>query len=162
MAMVHRLQPVPEVVRAVDPMAAPDDVDGFSVPVPGAGSGWSAEDWARAVFDHAPRALYHFVVIGWRVVLGLRLGPRPSPDHVIGWRLADQGENWVRLEVSSTMLEAHIVFWLDPDGLTFSTSVHYERRPARLIWLALSPVHGVVVPMLLRSAVRRMDPPTGE
>jgi hypothetical protein len=155
MGTVLRIRPVPEAVRAADTMAAPDYVDGFSVPVPGGASATTAEQWARAIFDDAPRTLYYFVVIGWRVVLGLRFGPRPSPEHVIGWRLAERGENWVRIEVGSTMLEAHIVFWLDPDRLTFSTSAHYERRRAQLIWIALSPVHGVVVPMLLRSALRR-------
>ncbi|HEY1831544.1 MAG TPA: DUF2867 domain-containing protein [Acidimicrobiales bacterium] len=146
---------MPEAVRAADTMAAPDYVDGFSLLVPASGEVRTPEDWARAVFDDAPAALYQFVVIGWRVFLGLRLGPRPSPDCVIGWRLADRGEHWVRMEVGSAMLEAHIVFWLDQERLTFSTSVHYTRRRARLLWSALAPVHHQVVPMLLRSAARR-------
>lgn len=155
MGTVLRLRPVPEVVRAADTMAAPDYVDGFSVAVRAGGPARSPEEWARAVFDGAPRAMYQFVVVGWRVVLGLRLGPRPSPDYVIGWRIADRGENWLRIETDSKILQAHIVFRLDQGQLTFSTSVRFVRRRARLVWSALTPVHVVVIPILLRSAVRR-------
>src|SRR5438132_5006213 len=46
----------------------------------------STEQWARAIWEDAPVALRWFIVAGWRFVLGLRLGARHSPDHVLGWR----------------------------------------------------------------------------
>jgi hypothetical protein len=45
------------------------------------------EQWARAVFEGAPPPVRWFLVNGFRYGLGLRFGPQPSPEHVLGWAI---------------------------------------------------------------------------
>src|SRR2546423_15536390 len=61
----------------------------------------SAEDWARAIFEDASPALRRFIVVGWICGLGLRLGPRSSPDHVLGWAIASRSPDRIVLRVHS-------------------------------------------------------------
>lgn len=61
-------------------------VDAFEVGAP-AGGVHSPEQWARAALEGAPQPLRLFIVFGWRVVLGFRLGPQASADHILGWRV---------------------------------------------------------------------------
>jgi hypothetical protein len=44
----------------------------------------TALQWAREVFEGAPAALCWCMTFAWRRALGLKLGPRPSDDHVLG------------------------------------------------------------------------------
>ena len=72
---------VPANIRAVDTLVEPDYADAFEVGITGADTR-TAEQWARATFEDAPRASRPFIVAGWTTGLGLRLGLQPSPDHV--------------------------------------------------------------------------------
>ena len=72
-----------EVTEGADDLGRSDYASAFEVTI-GEGDGRSPEQWARAVFEGAPTAIRWFVVFGWRYVLGLRLGPRSSPDYVAG------------------------------------------------------------------------------
>jgi hypothetical protein len=83
---------VPEAVRSLTTLTDPDYVDLFSITTPAAADS-SAEKWARAVLEQASRVL-------WRL-MGLRLGPRHSPDHVQGWKIAARSDNWLRVETAS-------------------------------------------------------------
>ncbi len=56
----------------------PDYRDAFEVPTDRTDTR-TPEQWARAVFESAPRKSRWFLLLGWRGVLGLRLGPRPYP-----------------------------------------------------------------------------------
>src|SRR5580704_17687470 len=46
-----------------------------------------AQQWARAVFEDAPRLLRWVVLFGWRFFLGLRLQPLDATDQILGWKL---------------------------------------------------------------------------
>src|SRR5256885_1617934 len=61
-------------------------------------SGKPPEDLARALVDDAVGLSGQLV---WRVMLGLRLASRRSPDHVAGWKIARRGDDWVTLEAAS-------------------------------------------------------------
>ena len=63
-----------------------DYTDSFEAPIATANDR-TPEQWARAVFEHAPRPVRRLLVSGFRYGLGLRLGPRPSPEHVLGWEI---------------------------------------------------------------------------
>lgn len=82
--------------RAIGGMAHPDYADLFSTKTSDI-AGRLPEAWARAPLEDTPTG--RSVPAVWRG-LGLRLGPRPSPDHVQRWRIADQGHDWIRLETS--------------------------------------------------------------
>ena len=87
----------------------------------------------------------------WRGVLGLRLKSRPSTERVAGWKIADRGEDWIRLEASSWFLTAHLVTRLDDEHLSAGTFIRYDHPIAPLIWVPMSAVHRRLMPGLLQS-----------
>lgn len=140
-------------------MAGPDYTDAFEVSIAGADRR-SAEQWARSTFEGAPWPMRWFVLAGWRMVLRLRLGPRPSPDHVLGWKILDRGANWVVLELRSAFLTAHLVFWVEESRVVQSTFLRYDRRVAHFVWPPVSMIHRQLVPWFLRRAASRPAPLT--
>jgi hypothetical protein len=115
----------------------------------------STEQWARVCLEQLPVALRWCVIAGWRFVLGLRLGPRPSPDHVLGWKVIRRLRDETVLEVRSAFLTAHLVFRRDGTRLVWSTFVHYDRWIAAFIWPPVSYFHGPIVAYALRTAALR-------
>ncbi|MFD0023910.1 DUF2867 domain-containing protein [Streptomyces sp. NPDC058382] len=116
------------------------------------------EQWARAAFEGAPAPLRGMLVLGWRFALGLRLGPRPSPGHVLGWPVAETGPDAVALEARSGLITARNVVTVSATGVVWSTFVRYESRIARPVWAAIAPVHHLAIPYLLARANRRPHP----
>jgi hypothetical protein len=112
----------------------------------------SAEQWARAVFEGAPRLLRWFIVTGWIGGLGLRLGPRPSPSHVLGWMIVSTTPTTIVLGVESFVLSARLVVQVRDSQILHATLVRYTRRPARILWTAAAPIHRRLVPYLLGRA----------
>jgi hypothetical protein len=145
---------VPEEIRAVETLADPRyayacEVETASTDIR------SAEQWARAVFEGAPTSLRWFIVLGWRVGLGLRLGPRRSPSYVLGWKILSTRPDVIVLGVDSFLLRAQIVVRVQESRVLHATFVRYERRPARVVWAAAAPLHRLVIPFLLRGAAAR-------
>jgi hypothetical protein len=107
--------------------------------------------WSRtAIGDVAGRG-GQFI---WRGVLGLRLKSRPSTERVGGWKIADRGEDWIRLEASSWFLTAHLVTRLDDGHLFAGTFIRYDHPIAPLIWVPVSAVHRRLMPGRLVQTVR--------
>ena len=153
MGIVER-RPVPRAVRVIDSLTDPDYTDAFEADTSSARPR-SPEQWARATFEDAPAAMRWFLRASWRAGLGLRLGPRRSPDHVLGWRILDRATDSVTLEVRSWFLHCHLVFWLDGTKLLFSTSIRYKRKIGAVIWPPASILHRRIVPYALQHAVSR-------
>ncbi len=116
------------------------------------------EQWARAVFEGAPTALRGFVVFGWRRVLGLRLGPRPSQDHVLGWAVAggDLVPGSTALTAESRFLRASNTVIVAPSTVTWVTLVHFSSAVARPLWTLARPIHRLTIPYLLARADRML------
>jgi hypothetical protein len=112
----------------------------------------SSEQWARAVWEEAPAPLRWFMLAGWRLVLGFRLGPRDSPDHVLGWRIVDRGPDETVCQLRSGFLNAHNTFRKVDGTFVWSTFVTYERPMARVIWPPVSLAHRLLVRIALRRA----------
>jgi hypothetical protein len=145
---------VPEPVRSLGGLANPDYMDLFTATTNEA-SEKTAEDWARAVLEGAPYYIRLGVFgVAWRFPLGLRLGPRRSPDYIIGWKIAARGEDWVRIEAASWMMTASLVFKADEERLSWASFVRYDRRLAALVWPPGSIVHRKVGLALMRRALR--------
>ena len=146
------------VPDAEDGSDRPDYADAFEILVPEP-DGRTAEQWVRTGLEGAPPAMRTLIRVVHRVVLGFRLGPHPSPDHVLGWRIAASEPDVVRLEASSWLLRAVIVgrrVGLHTTRLT--TFLFYERPlPARVVWTIVGPVHRRVAPYLL---ARAAEPPS--
>jgi len=143
---------VPETIRSLSTMARPDYVDVFTVTARGVERG-SPEQWARAGIEDAAGLAGQFV---WRVLCGLRLERRPSPDYVGGWKIADRGDSWIRLEAASWFMTAHIVVQVDDGQVSVATFIRYDRPLAAVVWPPLSAGHRVAMPGLLRQTVRAM------
>ncbi|GGR89911.1 hypothetical protein GCM10010252_31020 [Streptomyces aureoverticillatus] len=143
---------VPGAIRALGPND-PDYIDVFTLTTPDAARS-SSEEWARAAFDDVAALQGQFV---WRVLLGLRLERRSAPDHIAGWKIAERGDDSIRLEARSWMLTGHLVMHVEDEQLSMATIVGYDRPLASRIWPPLSAVHRRLAPGLLRDAyeVRR-------
>lgn len=153
MPTVIQQRNVPEAIRSLSTLAPPDYVDLFTVTTSGA-AGRSPEQWARAGLEDAAGLQGQFV---WRVLLGLRLERRPSQGHVAGWKIADRGGNWLRLEAASWFLTAHVVVQVDDGQSSVATFIRYDRPIAAFIWPPLSAFHRKAMPGLLRHAARALS-----
>ena len=141
---------MPEAIRCLDTLASPDYVDLFTATTSGA-TDKSAEEWARAALEDTPAG--RSAPFLWRL-LGLRLGPTPSPDHVQGWKIADRGEDWIRIETTSWFMTAHAVVQVDDRHVSVALFVRYDRPIAGHIWSPVSVMHRRGVPVILRQALK--------
>ena len=144
---------VPEATFALDTLASPTWTYTCELATSKADRR-SAEGWARAVIEGAPRLLRWFVVTGWIVGLRLRLGPRRSTDLVAGWEIVSSTPTAVILAVGSFALSAHLVVQVEDSRIIHSTFVRYDRWPARFMWTVAAPIHRRVIPYLLEHAAR--------
>lgn len=140
-----------------DTLAQPDYASAFEVAITGTDLR-SAEQWVRATFEGAPRALRWLVTVGWQYVLGFRLGPRPSPTHVLGWRIVTGTPDSILLELQSPFMTAHKVLRVESSRVFTATFVRYERRPARALWSVVAPIHHRTEPYLLGHAASHPQP----
>jgi hypothetical protein len=116
----------------------------------------------RGLFSRVPRAKSRwFLLLGWRGVLGLRLGPRPSSDHVLGWRIVETSPEAVRLELRSAVMTAHLILRVASSTVVLTTNVYYTRPLAHPLWAAVGPIHRQLIPYLLGRAASFPRPATG-
>lgn len=115
----------------------------------------SPAEWAAAVFEGSPLA--GLVRFAWRWGLLLRLAPRGTPGHVLGWRVeVVPGEPDVAvLSQDSRLMSARLVFRSRPGTLQFSTYVRCTGIAGRVVWAVAAVLHRRLAPYLLKSAVRR-------
>jgi hypothetical protein len=145
------LEQVAEPIRSLHRLDHVDYVDLFTLPTTAA-SDWPAEQWARAVLEEGP-AVRRFGFIPWRVLLGLRLGPSGTPGYVHGWTIADDDENWIRLEATSWLMTCNAVAYIEDDQVSVALFVRYDNPVAAGWWRALSPVHRRLMPVILRQGL---------
>ena len=151
---VVRAEDAPAPIRAVAAMPDADYVDVSVLRVDDADN-WSPDEWARAVLESAPAAR-RFAFIPWRVLLGLRLGPWPSPDHVHGWRVAARGDDWVRIEAASWLMTCHAVARVEQHRVEVALLVRYDHPLAALWWPAISVAHRLAMPVILRQGAHAL------
>ncbi|MBV9100672.1 MAG: hypothetical protein JOZ46_06025 [Candidatus Dormibacteraeota bacterium] len=109
--------------------------------------------WAQALGPSAPwrmRLIVRAAHLVQRRVLGLRLDPRHAANHVLGWRLADAGDHWFRMEAAGWLGQAHLVFHMDGDEVCIGTLLRYDHRMAAIVWAPVSLLHRQVGLALLR------------
>jgi hypothetical protein len=76
---------------------------------------------------------------------------------VAGWKIADRGDSWIRVEASSWFMTANIVFQIDEGRVSFATFIRYDRPVAALVWTPVSIIHRAIAPDFLRAAVKRVE-----
>jgi hypothetical protein len=143
---------VPEAIRSLGALANADYADIVTAPINETPA--DPEQLIHAALKGLPRGLLFVTPFVQRVVLGLRLKLRPSPDHILGWRIADRGENWIRIEAASWFLTGHVVMHADEGQMSFASFIRYDRRLAGLVWPPVSLIHRQVALALVRGAIR--------
>jgi hypothetical protein len=118
----------------------------------------TAEGWSRAIFEGAPIATRCFLIIGW-LALSLRIRPRRSAGRVLGWPIAREDPEMVVLVVPALLgLTSCNVVSIDRDRITLSSFVRYTGSMTtitRAAWAVTRPIHELVLPHLMTSAVHR-------
>ncbi|EFL20631.1 conserved hypothetical protein [Streptomyces himastatinicus ATCC 53653] len=150
---VRRVE-APQVVPGGEDLTDSDYVSAFELTAPRARAR-TPEEWARATFEGAPAPVRWLLVGGWTLVLGLRLGPRTSPAHVLGWPVPDSGPDSITLAAASRLVAARNVVVVDGARVVWVTSVRFHGRVGRAVWAVAAPVHHLAVPFLLGRAGRR-------
>lgn len=141
---------VPATVQARSSLSRIDYVDLFTLDTDVTAT---PEQWARAMFGDVPDA---GEILIWRGLLGLRITRTKSPDTVAGWRIAERGADWLRLETQSWFLTANLVVRAADGQVSLATFLRYDRKLGNLVWPALSAVHRRLTPGVLRDAVAKL------
>jgi Protein of unknown function (DUF2867) len=119
--------------------------------------GKTPEQWIRRIFESGPAPMRVFIQLGWRSVLGFRLGPRPSSTHVLGWKITKATPELIALDLSSPFMSARKVLRLGESRILMTTFVRYNGRWGRALWSAVTPIHHRTEPYLLGHAVGSPD-----
>jgi len=131
----------------------------YELLTPNAGSA-TPEQWGRAAFEGAPAPVRGFLVLGWTQVLRLRMGPKPSSEHVLGWEMSgplpgtDHDFDSLVLQARSGLVTAHNVVVVKGASVLWATAVQFRKPAGRLVWGLAQPVHQLAMPRLLRRASR--------
>ena len=134
--------------------ASYDYADSFEIRVPESDER-SAEQFVRCAIEDAPRPLRELVWLVHRHVLRLRLGPRSSASHVLGWRIKTSERDAFRLEATSPLFGRGVIIGRRPDPTrAVVTTYVFHSRPTlgRAIWAVVGPLHRRVAPYLMERA----------
>ncbi len=115
----------------------------------------SAEGFARFALKQAPRPVRWTVWIVQRHLLRLRLGPRSSPENILGWTIVTSEHDVIHLEAVSPLLGRGVIVGRrsDPRCAVVTTYVFYARQaPARIAWKIAGPLHRRVARYLMERA----------
>jgi hypothetical protein len=144
---------VPASARRLSTLERIDYEDAFVVRT-GPTAHRSAEQWARVVFDDAPRAVRTALSSGWSA-LGLRPGAG-GDDVILGWRVKASSADHVLLCARSPLgLSAELLLTRRPKTLLFDTFVHQENAAGRAVWAGVEPIHPPIVRYVLEGAADR-------
>jgi hypothetical protein len=124
----------------------------------------SAEQWVRTALDQSPGSLATLIRLVHRHVIGFRLGPAFTDEHIIGWQVVHSSQDIMQMQASGPVVRAVIVARRKtPTKMTLTTFLFY-RRPARakLLWVAIRPVHKRAASDLMSRAAKAFttDVPT--
>ncbi|MEU4997061.1 DUF2867 domain-containing protein [Streptomyces sp. NPDC086554] len=144
---------VPQSLRSSEIFKDSNYASAFELATPDARSR-TPEQWGRTTFEGAPALLQRVLRLGWTLVLGLRMGGRSEPGHVLGWLISDSGSESMTLESHSGLVATYNVVEVTDASVVWATSVRFNRRFSRVIWGMAAPVHHLAVPYLLKRASR--------
>jgi hypothetical protein len=118
----------PAAVRARSSLDDPAYLDHYVLAT--GPSPWTAEQWARAMFEDVAGARAQAI---WRTLM-LRLDPRPSPDRVAGWRIDAVGDDWLRLHARTWWARAQLIVRHGDGHLALTTVMAYDHPAAPAMW----------------------------
>jgi hypothetical protein len=133
---------------------AADYVDVFEVPIRSANSP-TVEQALRDAVGQEPDALGAVVLWIHRHVLGFRLGPASSPEHIIGWSIMRSDNDQIVLAANGPLMHGELdLRRQDGRRAVLTTRLHYRHKfAARAVWLLVGPLHRAIAPRLLQRGV---------
>jgi len=144
---------MPERIRNRDTLSDPDYTYACAVTASDTGNR-TAEQWARAVFEGAPRPMRWFLITGWVLVLRLRLAPLRSPQHILGWTILASTPTSITLTSDAVAFRTHLVVDVQQSQIVHATFLRFERRRGRVLWIVTNPIHRLTIRYLLGRAAR--------
>lgn len=130
-----------------------DYADAFEIRVP-TPDPRDAEHFVRDALEQAPRWVTRAVWSVQRSVLRLRLAPRSSPEHLLGWTIVTTEPDIIHLEAESPVGRGVIVVRrVEPTRAVVTTYLFFA-RPAlgAALWRIVGPLHRRVAPYLMERA----------
>jgi hypothetical protein len=125
----------------------------------------SVEEIVRSSLEGAPWQARWFVWAVQRLFLGFRLGPRSSPDHILGWRILTSQHDVVQLEAVSPVLGRSFIVHrrIDQTCARVTICIFFARPlAARVLWAIAVHGHRRIVPYLMErgaAAAKPVGPP---
>lgn len=99
---------------------------------------------------------------GWKA-LTARLGPYPSNDHVLGYRIEANERDYICFSVEWALgLACELVLYLGPSTAVLASFVELKRPAARIVWPMAVPVHERIVPRWLPGSASRKTTPVDD
>jgi|ERR1700733_2257252 len=145
---------VPEAIRTLGTLPNADYADIVTAAIDAAPA--EPEQVIHETLRRMPRGLVLFIPFVQRVMLGLRLKLQPSPEYLLGWKIAERGDNWLRIEAASWFLTGHVVIHVDDRQISLASFIRYDRRLAAFVWPPVSLIHRQVALALVRGAVHAL------
>jgi hypothetical protein len=143
MAHVQRIA-IPDHARELAALERVDYADCFTVAVP---MQRRPEEWIRLAVEAMP-ALFA-AVRGAHRMLGLRLAPATSQEHVIGWDVACSDDDQAVLVNTGVLGSPRIVGLTPPGRIVLATLIEFNGRRGRALWAVAAPVHRAVARYVL-------------
>jgi hypothetical protein len=154
-----------DVQRAVGPAEVPSRlaalvalpghhyVDAFTLEF-GRAQEWTAEEWARAMFEDDRPVIVRAATRG---LLGVMLG-RPDPRGTIsGYTISESDPGMVRADQGSSLSDDQVIVSVTPGRVSLVTAVRSRTPMARAVWRVLSPLHRSFAPRVLRHAASHLS-----
>jgi hypothetical protein len=146
--------PVSEEIRSYGSVERVDYADAYRIPASGAESR-DAEEWLRHIFESLPTVSRRGLRFGWRLITA-RLGPYPSPGHVLGWTIEDSQPGCARIALTGSIgVRANLVLRTEATTLTIATLLEHRRTTGRIMWTFVRPIHERILRALLSRATSR-------
>jgi hypothetical protein len=145
---------LPPYARALTTLEHVDYTDAFRLET-GLAQTRTAEEWARAALEDAPKATRATLRRGW-FVLGVRLGSAEDHRLVLGWAVRWRSPDNVLLAARSLIgMEAEVLVRRERSAVMVATFMHLRNPVARTVWAAFAPQHRRVLRHLLKEVARR-------
>lgn len=134
---------------------AADYVDVFEVPIRSTDSR-TAEEALRDALRQNPGVLGAAVLWIHRRILGFRLGPAFSPEHIIGWSIVRSDTDEIVLAANGPLMHGELDLRRQAGRrAVLTTRLHYRHQLAgRAVWLVIGPLHRVIAPALMKRTAR--------
>lgn len=154
--MTTPVETVPVPARVVE-IAGLDRIDYDEAFTFETGADRLPEEWARVILQGAPLRKRLQMIGAW-TALGIRLALPGTAGHVLGWRIRRSDPEAVVLGVHAAVgLTARIVIRVEPQRVTHSMVVRYDRALGRSVWARMAPGHHRFVRALLKRASSAAD-----